>query len=121
VEPYVLAADVYARAPHAGRGGWTWYTGSAGWMYRLIIESFLGLRREANKLHFAPCIPREWESFKIHYRYINSVYHIHVIQKNGEGEMIVTVDGTEQIDKKVTLINDAVDHQVQIVIVNSTQ
>ncbi len=58
VEPYVLAADVYARAPHAGRGGWTWYTGSAGWMYRLIIESFLGLQREANKLKFSPCIPQ---------------------------------------------------------------
>ena len=66
VEPYVLAADVYAFSPHAGRGGWTWYTGSAGWLYRLIIESFLGLQQEGNKLKIVPCIPEEWESFKIH-------------------------------------------------------
>lgn len=76
VEPYVLAADVYAREPHAGRGGWTWYTGSAGWMYRLIIESFLGMQQYANKLKFAPCVPEEWETFKIHYRYWNTMYHI---------------------------------------------
>jgi hypothetical protein len=58
VEPYVVAADVYAVSPHTGRGGWTWYTGSAGWMYRLIVESLLGLRLEGDKLRFAPCLPR---------------------------------------------------------------
>ena len=57
VEPYVVAADVYAVPPHTGRGGWTWYTGSAGWMYRLITESLLGLRLEVDKLRFAPCLP----------------------------------------------------------------
>ena len=57
VEPYVVAADVYGVAPHAGRGGWTWYTGSAGWMYRLIIESLLGLRLQVDKLRFTPCLP----------------------------------------------------------------
>jgi cyclic beta-1,2-glucan synthetase len=57
VEPYVVAADVYAVSPHTGRGGWTWYTGSAGWLYTLILESLLGLRREGDKLHFAPCLP----------------------------------------------------------------
>ncbi len=119
VEPYVLAADVYARAPHAGRGGWTWYTGSAGWMYRLIVESFLGLQREADKLKFVPCIPEEWESFKLHYRYINTVYHITVIQKIGIEEMIVAVDGMEQNTKTITLIDDDVEHHVQIVIFNS--
>src|SRR6202040_4257626 len=69
VEPYVVAADVYTNPQHAGRGGWTWYTGSAGWMYRLITESLLGLRLEVNYLRFAPCIPQSWPSFKIHYRY----------------------------------------------------
>ena len=59
VEPYVMAADVYAAAPHTGRGGWTWYTGSAGWMYRLALESLLGLRLEGDKLRLAPCLPRE--------------------------------------------------------------
>ena len=57
VEPYVVAADVYTSPPHAGRGGWTWYTGSAGWMYRLIIESLLGLRLEVDQLRFEPCLP----------------------------------------------------------------
>src|SRR5476649_2683856 len=57
VEPFVIAADVYAVPPHTGRGGWTWYTGSAGWMYRLITESLLGVRLDVDKLRFAPCLP----------------------------------------------------------------
>ena len=80
VEPYVVAADVYALPPHTGRGGWTWYTGSAGWMYRLIVESLLGLRLEVDKLRFAPCLPPEWKVFKLHYRYRETVYHIAVTQ-----------------------------------------
>ena len=66
VEPYVVAADVYTNPQHAGHGGWTWYTGSAGWMYRLITESLLGLRLEIDKLHFVPCIRPDWESYTIH-------------------------------------------------------
>jgi cellobiose phosphorylase len=116
VEPYVLAADVYAREPHAGRGGWTWYTGSAGWLYRLITESFLGLRQEGNKLKFVPCIPAEWESFKVHYRYRNTVYHIAVVQKPGTEEMIVTADGMEQEDRMVMLADDGVEHNVQVIL-----
>ena len=65
VEPYVVAADVYAVAPHTGRGGWTWYTGSAGWMYRLIVESLLGLKLEGDRLHVTPCLPAEWSEFKL--------------------------------------------------------
>src|SRR4029077_789257 len=76
VEPYVVAADVYALAPHTGRGGWTWYTGSAGWMYRLIVESLLGLNREGDRLHFAPCLPATWNEFAMHYRYLETTYHI---------------------------------------------
>ena len=64
VEPYVVAADVYAVAPHTGRGGWTWYTGSAGWMYRLITESLLGLRLDIDKLRFAPCLPSRLDIFQ---------------------------------------------------------
>jgi cyclic beta-1,2-glucan synthetase len=79
VEPYVVAADVYAVAPHTGRGGWTWYTGSAAWMYRLIVESLLGLRREVDKLFFKPCLPEEWKGFTLHYRYRETVYHIEVL------------------------------------------
>ena len=117
VEPYVLAADVYSSPQHAGRGGWTWYTGSAGWLYRLITEFFLGMRIEADKLKFVPCIPEEWESFKIHYRYRNSVYHIVVTQKNGTNEMMVTVDGVRLEDKTITLIDDGKEHNVQIILI----
>ena len=101
VEPYVVAADVYALSPHTGRGGWTWYTGSAGWMYRLIVESLLGLRLEVDKLRFAPCLPADWRRVhRVHYRYRETVYHIAVLQPSaGTGEMGVTVDGVEQEDK----------------------
>ena len=80
VEPYVVAADVYALSPHTGRGGWTWYTGSAGWMYRLIVESLLGLRLEVDKLRVAPCLPADWKEFTFHYRYRETLYHISILQ-----------------------------------------
>ena len=108
VEPYVLAADVYALAPHAGRGGWTWYTGSAGWLYRFIVESFLGLRLEGNRLIIAPCIPEEWASFTVHYRYKHTYYHIMVTQSEGpqkEEVILLTDDGAEHL-VHVTLAKD---------------
>ena len=114
VEPYVLAADVYARAPHAGRGGWTWYTGSASWMYRLITESFLGLQQVGDKLKFAPCVPKEWNTFKVHYRYKKTMYHIEFTQQDAVKEMMVMVDGTEHRDKIITLHDDGVEHHVEI-------
>ncbi|HNR32567.1 MAG TPA: cyclic beta 1-2 glucan synthetase, partial [Candidatus Hydrogenedentes bacterium] len=115
VEPYVMAADVYAAAPHTGRGGWTWYTGSSGWMYRLITESLLGLQLEADTLRFAPCIPPTWPSFKVHYRYRETFYHI-AVQCAGGGQGIerVAVDGIEQPEKAIRLVGDRVDHDVQI-------
>src|SRR5471030_3395623 len=69
VEPYVMAADVYGAAPHAGRGGWTWYTGSAGWMYRFSVESLLGLQRNGNQLRVEPLIPPHWPGFTLSYRF----------------------------------------------------
>ena len=114
VEPYVIAADVYSREPHVGRGGWTWYTGSAGWMYRLITESFLGLRQEGNKLLIHPCVPLDWESFKVHYRYKNTAYHILFMQNTSTEEMKVIVDGVEQADKMIALVDDGVEHNVRI-------
>jgi len=102
---HVIAPDVYALPPHAGRGGWIWYTGSAGWMYRLILESLLGLRLEVDKLRFTPCLPADWEGFKMHYRYRETVYHIAVLQTPaGKGEMCVSVDGIEQPDKTIPLV-----------------
>ncbi len=76
VEPYVVAADVYAMAPHTGRGGWTWYTGSAGWMYRLLIETLLGANLEGEHLRLKPSFSGKWPSYKIHYRYRQTTYHI---------------------------------------------
>ncbi|MBK8680900.1 MAG: cyclic beta 1-2 glucan synthetase [Bacteroidetes bacterium] len=93
VEPYVLAADVYSRDPHAGRGGWTWYTGSAAWLYRLITESFLGIHKEGNTLKIIPCIPEEWNSYKVNYRYYDKHYHIEIIK--ADGKIKVIVDGVE--------------------------
>ena len=114
VEPYVVAADVYAVSPHIGRGGWTWYTGSAGWMYRLITESLMGLRLETDKLLFAPCLPAEWESFKMHYRYRETFYHITVLQANNGSTVRVIVDGVEQPDKAIPLLDDHREHTVEM-------
>ncbi len=115
VEPYVAAADVYAVPPHTGRGGWTWYTGSAAWMYRLMVESLLGLRLEVDKLYFTPCLPADWEGFKMHYRYRETVYHIAVLQtRTGKDEMAVTVDGVEQHDKAIPLVDDHREHTVEV-------
>ena len=115
VEPYVVAADVYAVAPHIGRGGWTWYTGSAGWMYRLILESLLGLKREAGKLRFVLCMPDHWDGYKVHYRYGETVYHIAVTRTHAvDAGMSTRVDGVEQSDKAVTLVDDHREHSVEI-------
>ncbi len=115
VEPYVVAADVYAVPPHTGRGGWTWYTGSAAWMYRLIVESLLGLRLEVDKLTITPCLHEDWETFKVHYRYRETVYHITVRQTDGvKSGATVTVDGVKQPDKSIPLIDDRREHNVEV-------
>jgi cyclic beta-1,2-glucan synthetase len=114
VEPYVLAADVYSREPHAGRGGWTWYTGSAGWLYRLITESFLGMQQEGNKLKVVPCIPKEWKSFKVHYRYKSRVYLIELIQMSESKKMTLTVDGVEQSTNTITLIDQRAEQKIGV-------
>lgn len=117
VEPYVVAADVYAVSPHTGRGGWTWYTGSAGWMYRLIVESLLGLRLEGATLRFVPCLPLDWKTFKIHYRYRETLYHITLLQSRAEkGEITVTVDGIRRADHAIPLADDRQEHSVEVTI-----
>ena len=115
VEPYVVAADVYALAPHTGRGGWTWYTGSAGWMYRLLVESLLGLRIEGDTLRIAPCLPLEWTTYKLRYRFRESVYHITVTQTidRGVGQQM-NVDGVDARDRLVHLVDDRRDHRVVV-------
>ena len=118
VEPYVVAADVYAVPPHTGRGGWTWYTGSAGWMYRLVVESLLGLRLEADKLRLIPCLPEDWEAFRVHYQYRESVYHITVTQTRAvTGGTTIMVDGVEQDTQAISLVDDRQTHSVEMRIV----
>ncbi len=119
VEPYAVAADIYARAPHAGRGGWTWYTGSAGWMYRLITESVLGLTLEADRLRIAPCMPPHWESFSLRYRFLDAWYDIAVRRIRVDGDaapdsVTVTVDGTQQADNVAMLAGDGQSHRIDV-------
>ena len=112
-EPYVIAADVYAVPPHTGRGGWTWYTGSAGWMYRLILESLLGVRLEVDKLYIAPCLPEGWKGFTLRYRYRATVYRINVLSA-GTGAARVLVDGVVQQAPFIALVDDRQEHVVEI-------
>ena len=119
VEPYVIAADVYALAPHTGRGGWSWYTGSAGWMYRLIVESLLGVTLEKGCLRFTPCLPADWTAFTMRYRYRETTYDIAIRQTlAGTGARIlatsVMVDGVVQADGSVHLVDDRAVHQVLV-------
>ena len=114
-EPYVLASDVYGLAPHIGRGGWTWYTGSAGWMYRFILESLLGLRLEADKLYVAPCVPASWNSFQVQYRYRETVYRINVLQTSTEDDgPRLTVDGRELPGPAIPMLDDRRQHVVEV-------
>ena len=114
VEPYVVAADVYAVSPHTGRGGWSWYTGSSGWMYRLILESLLGIRLENGRLVFVPCLPSEWTSVEVDYRYKNTVYHIIVTAQVNLANTEVWLDNVRQATPSILLVDDQKDHQVSV-------
>ena len=114
VEPYVMAADIYAVTPHTGRGGWTWYTGSASWMYRFITESLLGIRLEVDKLYIEPCLHDEWESYKIHYRYRETIYEISIIQLRSNEETGIIVNGVKNYDNNIPLVNDHQIHWVEV-------
>lgn len=115
VEPYVIAADIYGAAPHTGRGGWTWYTGSSGWMYRLGLEAILGITRTAGSLHIDPCIPQGWPGFKMEYRFGKSLYKINVDNTAGlnRGVLKIILDG-KQIEGPLPLIDDGQVHEVQV-------
>jgi cyclic beta-1,2-glucan synthetase len=121
-----MAADVYAVTPHTGRGGWTWYTGSAGWMYRLVVESLLGLRLETDRLYVTPCLPAHWQGLTIHYRYRETVYHIAITQTAaGEGQLggliSGTLDGVELDGQAIPLVDDHQEHAVTVwVLANAT-
>ena len=114
-EPYVVAADVYAVPPHTGRGGWSWYTGSAGWLYRLILETLLGLTLEKDKLRLAPCVPAGWKTYAVDYRHGDTIYHITVVQLDAsDGDPVVIVDGVAQGEAVISLVDDGADHAVEV-------
>ena len=117
-EPYVMAGDVYARPPHAGRGGWSWYTGSAGWMYRAGLESILGLRRRGETFVIDPCIPSSWPEFGIVWRFLDSRYEITVGNPSRlcRGVAAATLDGARVDAGAIPLVNDGATHTVQIVL-----
>jgi cellobiose phosphorylase len=116
VEPYVLAADVYSQPPHTGRGGWTWYTGSAGWLYRIGLENILGFHLEGNKLRLEPCIPTHWKQYEITYRYRSATYHIVVENPQGveRGVKSISIDGQDRPAGAIELIDDQHVHEVRV-------
>jgi len=120
VEPYVVAADVYSVAPHAGRGGWTWYTGSAGWMYRAGLESILGLRVQGESLKLVPCLPEHWPRAEISYRHRTARYEIVIENPHhvSGGVASLELDGVLLADgmDTITLLDDGNAHRVQIVL-----
>jgi cyclic beta-1,2-glucan synthetase len=126
VEPYVVCADVYSEPPHVGRGGWTWYTGSAGWMYRVILESLLGFRVQGSDLVLNPCIPRAWPAFEITFRYRSAHYEISVDNPLGvtRGVIAVKVDGKVLVTGRnapIQLFDDGASHKIQIVLGGTQQ
>lgn len=114
VEPYVVAADVYGEELNKGRGGWTWYIQPAEPVYQLILESFIGLKKEGNHLHFKPCIPENWPSVKIRYAFETSVYHIEYQQSLNGAPVSTTLilDGLEQPGESILMVNDGLEHAV---------
>jgi cyclic beta-1,2-glucan synthetase len=114
VEPYVISADVYGVPPHVGRGGWSWYTGSSGWMYRLGIEALLGLKRDAEHVWLEPCIPNHWPGFRLLFRFGSTHYHFTVENLQGaqQGVIAVTLDGVAVPELRIPLVDDGIKHEV---------
>jgi cyclic beta-1,2-glucan synthetase len=120
VEPYVVAADIYSEHPHVGRGGWTWYTGSAAWLYRSGIEWILGLTFTENTLWINPCIPDHWQGFTANYLHeSNTIYKISVINTNSltDRTKTITLDGQTILSGMgIPLVDDGQDHLVQVIL-----
>jgi len=121
VEPYVVPADVYSQPPHVGRGGWTWYTGAAGWLYRAGLEWILGFHKQGDALRIDPCIPKDWERFKITYRHGTTPYEITIDNPShvSRGVSSVTLDDvllpTDTADALVPLTDDGRPRSVLVV------
>jgi cyclic beta-1,2-glucan synthetase len=122
VEPYVVAADVYSVAPHVGRGGWTWYTGSAGWMYRAGLEWILGFRVRAGKLLLAPSIPPDWPSAEIVFRHASAHYDIFIDNSHGTGRGVarLELDGARLDEDHIVLADDGRRHAIRMTLGESS-
>ena len=119
VEPYVVAGDIYAEAPHVGRGGWTWYTGSAGWLYRAGVEWILGFRLRGMTLSIDPCIPRNWPAYSVEFKYHSAVYKIKVENPSGvsRGVALTELDGKLQAGSvNIPLVDDGAVHRIRVVL-----
>jgi cyclic beta-1,2-glucan synthetase len=118
VEPYVMAGDVYSERPHAGRGGWTWYTGAGGWMYRAGVEWILGFRLRGTVLHVDPCIPRAWPRYEIDFRYHSASYRLVVENPRGamRGVTSMSLDGRPVTGREIPLADDGREHRIAVVL-----
>jgi cyclic beta-1,2-glucan synthetase len=114
VEPYVLVADIYGQPPHVGRGGWSWYTGSAGWFYRIALEDILGIQREGNSLRIDPSIPAHWHGYEVTYRLASATYHIRLQNPHGieHGIVSLSIDGQDRAGSTIALVDDGQRHEV---------
>ena len=116
VEPYVVVADLYTAESHVGRGGWTWYTGSASWMYRVGLEAILGFKKRGDKLYIEPVIPEAWREYAIHYQFASSTYEITVRNPSGvsRGRPEVRINGDVVADGTIRLVDDGAKHEVVV-------
>ena len=123
VEPYVVCADIYSSAPYVRRGGWTWYTGSAGWLYRLGLEAILGFKKIGNTLHIDPVIPPAWDEFEIRYQFGESEYLIQVNNPEHVARHVrqMLLDGQLLTDKVIPLVDDHQKHQVIVTMGNKDE
>jgi cyclic beta-1,2-glucan synthetase len=118
VEPYVVVADVYGEPPHTGRGGWTWYTGAAGWLYRVALEDVLGFRVEGQTLCLQPCIADGWPGFELTYRRGRTTYRLEVKNPHGleRGKPQIILDGRTVTSGAIELVDDGGTHEVRVVL-----
>ena len=116
VEPYIIPADIYGAGNLAGRGGWTWYTGSSSWYYKAGIEYILGFKIENGCIKIAPCIPKDWKEYQIQYKWKDSVYNIKIENPNGKntGVTKVILDGNE-IENNIKLIGDRRIYNIEVI------
>src|SRR5690606_34104354 len=115
VEPYVMAADIYSVEPRRGQGGWTWYTGSAGWFYRVATEGILGITRRGDRLHLDPALPPHWDGFEASLRFGDALYHIKV--ETGAQAKSIVLDGRklEKLDEGVPIHTEG-EHEIVMVL-----